>query len=330
MEIEGVKYSHDSSWKPLAIPDSFVVRDNKINSGNGEAKYYVGGRSDPKLKIFFGKEGHSFVGVLAREDLIQFLKDTKYEYFHPTQPYKNASSFERLWTSRLEIVSKFKSEYLEFQFEEQVAGEERCYIKGSKNSAYQLLRELPLPNRARVIIEKFCSHEGLEIFVFNLRCSFSSEAERLLAEKVHAKEIESNAELNTQEREQLVLAQAGLGRYRDQIISSCGAFCPFTGIKDERLLVTSHIKPWVMSNNLERLNPQNGFVFSPLYSRLFQQGLITFSDRGVVSSSSSLSKLLLGDLEIPNIPEFPLAVTGDENAQRRNFLQFHRRNIFVP
>ena len=33
-------------------------------------------------------------------------------------------------------------------------------------------------------------------------------------------------------------------------------YCPFTMINDERLLRASHIKPWVVSNDKEKLDPK--------------------------------------------------------------------------
>lgn len=38
----------------ITIADSFVLRSNKIGTGNGEAKLYVGNDSE-ELRSFFGK-----------------------------------------------------------------------------------------------------------------------------------------------------------------------------------------------------------------------------------------------------------------------------------
>jgi predicted restriction endonuclease len=54
--------------------------------------------------------------------------------------------------------------------------------------------------------------------------------------------------------------------------------CPFTKINDERLLIVSHIKPWAFSDNKERLDLKNVLVFSPLFDKLFDRGLISFKD----------------------------------------------------
>jgi hypothetical protein len=329
VQIAGVEYFKTSSWKALSIPDSFVVRDNKLSSGNGEAKYYVGGRNDPELRIFFGEELFSINAVLIKEDLVQFLDDCKTEYFKPTQPYQHLSDLPQMWTTRMKTVMSFQADHLLFQCDEQAAGEERCYIKGTKGSAYDLLRELALPNRASIIIEKYRSRDGLELFVFRIRFSTGTIEDRSLIEQSQIQEIESDTNLNETTRKQLILARVGHGKYREGLFASCGAICPFTGIKDERLLVASHAKPWSMSSNSERVDPQNGFVLSPLFDKLFDRGLMTFKDDGEVILSGSLTPIMIGDLEIPEFTDLPLPIFGQENLSRRRFLDFHRRNIFV-
>ena len=42
----------------ITIADSFVVRQNKIGGGNGEAKLYVGNEND-EMRGFFGNSGFS-------------------------------------------------------------------------------------------------------------------------------------------------------------------------------------------------------------------------------------------------------------------------------
>jgi len=330
VQIAGVEFTIISNWTPLTVPDSFVVRDNKIESGHGEAKYYVGGRSDPNLRIFFGDEGFSFKAILIRDEVIQFLEDAKYEYLKPTQAYLNARGLPRLWTERMQKITMFQTEHIIFECDEQVAGGVRCYIKGSKNSSFELLRELSLPNRTTILIEKYGSDDGEECFVFRLRCFSGPPEQRELLDNALVNEINQDVDLPVKAREQLALSRVGQGKYRELLFSSCGAQCPFTGIKDDRLLTAIHIKPWSQSNNEERLNPQNGLVLSPVYGRLFDRGLITFTEDGQVVASKSLTPLMMGDLEIPESPQFHLPLFGKENAGRRIFLEYHRRNIFNP
>ena len=71
-------------------------------------------------------------------------------------------------------------------------------------------------------------------------------------------------------------ARKGQGIYRDKMLQEC-PFCPITMINDERLLIASHIKPWAVSSDDEKLDPKNGFMLSPLYDKLFDRGLMTFT-----------------------------------------------------
>ena len=76
---------------------------------------------------------------------------------------------------------------------------------------------------------------------------------------------------------ELSYARIGQGKYREALLEEC-PYCPITLINDERLLIASHIKPWAVSTNKERLDPKNGYMLSPLYDRLFDRGLITFTN----------------------------------------------------
>ena len=56
--------------------------------------------------------------------------------------------------------------------------------------------------------------------------------------------------------------------------------CIITGLDHPKLLVASHIKPWAVSTNAERLSVDNGLLLSATYDRLFDCGLITFKKTG--------------------------------------------------
>jgi len=102
--------------------------------------------------------------------------------------------------------------------------------------------------------------------------------------------------------------------------------CPITQIDDKRLLVASHIKPWVHSNNKERINIKNGLLLSPLFDKLFDRGigLITFTLDKKILISNRLSKENMIRLKIENNQIFPdLQING-----REEFLEYHRKNIF--
>ena len=102
--------------------------------------------------------------------------------------------------------------------------------------------------------------------------------------------------------------------------------CPITQINEKRLLIASHIKPWVHSNNKERIDSKNGLFLSPLYDKLFDKGigLITFTLDRRILISNKLSKENIGRLSVQHnqiIPDLPI-------AGRERFLKYHRQYIF--
>lgn len=92
------------------------------------------------------------------------------------------------------------------------------------------------------------------------------------------------------------------------------------------MLIASHIKPWIHSNNDERLNPKNGFLMSPLFDKLFDKGvgLITFSLNKEILISNKLSKENIKKLNINHkqiIVNLPI-------LGREYFLEYHKKYVF--
>ncbi|GAB1401884.1 hypothetical protein MASR1M68_07950 [Elusimicrobiota bacterium] len=122
----------------------------------------------------------------------------------------------------------------------------------------------------------------------------------------------------------LTAIRIGQNQFRKKLILSLKK-CPFTGIDDTRILTASHIKPWVMSCNIERLDLNNGFLFSPTFDRLFDKGIITFTNNKEIIVSKSFSSKNLERLNIYNgkiITDLP--VVG-----REKYLEYHRTKIFL-
>ena len=88
----------------ITIADSFVVRQNKIGGGNGEAKLYVG-QENSETRGFFGEAGFEIDCFLLKEDLLKYLIETKVEYQNPFQPYQNKDILPELWEKRFEKIN---------------------------------------------------------------------------------------------------------------------------------------------------------------------------------------------------------------------------------
>ena len=117
----------------------------------------------------------------------------------------------------------------------------------------------------------------------------------------------------------------GQNYFRKSLIQELGK-CPITQINEKRLLIASHIKPWMHSNNKERIDSKNGLLLSPLYDKLFDKGigLITFTLDKRILISNKLSKDNIERLSVQHnqiIPDLP--VIG-----RERFLKYHQQYIF--
>ena len=117
----------------------------------------------------------------------------------------------------------------------------------------------------------------------------------------------------------------GQSYFRAKLLSEMKS-CPITGIDDKRLLIASHIKPWVHSNNEERVNTKNGILLSPLFDKLFDKGigLITFTLEKKILISNKLSQENIARL---NISHNQILENFDLNG-REEFLEYHRKFIF--
>lgn len=126
------------------------------------------------------------------------------------------------------------------------------------------------------------------------------------------------------ERSIQAFVRIGQERFRRKLLRTL-TFCPVTGIDDDRLLMASHIKPWAVCTNEERMDVKNGFILSPTIDKLFDKGLITFEDNRRILISPSLSRKTTERLGIEHGTKYRhLPVTS-----REGFLSFHRENIFV-
>lgn len=101
--------------------------------------------------------------------------------------------------------------------------------------------------------------------------------------------------------------------------------CPITGINEQKILLASHIKPWAISTNEERLDIYNGFILSPTVDKLFNKGLITFENNKKLIISPTLSKSNIDIIGIISGKKYFKLPT--EN--RIDYLEFHRENIFI-
>lgn len=118
--------------------------------------------------------------------------------------------------------------------------------------------------------------------------------------------------------------RVGQEKFRRDLLDEI-SFCPITGITDRRILTASHIKPWRVSNNNERLDKNNGFIFSPTIDKIFDIGLISFEN-----DKSLLVSKVLDKSNIVSIGIEPKRVYDRLPLENRiQYLEYHRNFIFL-
>ena len=134
-------------------------------------------------------------------------------------------------------------------------------------------------------------------------------------------EIFCDPEIPETEKQQLVKARIGQGQFREQLLSYWHKCC-LTGCDLQSVLRASHIKPWRVSSNEERLDLYNGLLLSPNMDALFDSGLISFHDTGEIIISSQLSGPALKSLGCS--PSMRVAL----KPEHAKYLAHHRANQF--
>lgn len=330
MIIEGEKFNFvDTFDTPITVADSWVMPKNKLGDGNGEAKLYVGSRD--KMEKFFGEIGFTATCFVLRQDLQAYMNAIKAEYFTPSQDYRGKEEMHSLWSERMEKVNDLPSGIVDFTIREQmqIAGP-RGYVN-SLDKVYKLIREISLPLVSYISAMRL-DYKGHPMFYLKLFADFEEiEKRKAFIENYGTaiKKIEDKTFLGVREEPVDAKPIAKYGRegqdeYRRKLLEEC-PFCPITMINEESLLIASHIKPWAVSDSKERIDPNNGFILSPLYDKLFDRGYITFSDDKRVTISNWLSRQVKDRIGITENQFFQFLPV---NESRANYLDYHRSTVF--
>lgn len=141
----------------------------------------------------------------------------------------------------------------------------------------------------------------------------------------YIEQIKIDPQLSKTEREALVQSRIGQGVFRKVLMDKYHSSCIITKIDHPKLLVASHIKPWAVSSNSERLSVDNGLLLSATYDRLFDSGLITFDKTGKIYLSPFIGKQNESRLHLVSDMRFNLFPT----EKMAIFLEYHNDNLFV-
>ena len=131
---------------------------------------------------------------------------------------------------------------------------------------------------------------------------------------------ETNSAKRT-EIETLIKARQGQGRFRQKLLKLY-PICPLTDLDIQSLLIASHIKPWSVCNNNERLDPFNGLMLAPHIDALFDSGLITFETDGTIKISPKID--LENQKRLGISPDMKLKI----EPESQKYFEYHRNHVF--
>lgn len=360
IKIEEKEYFIIDSIQDFRAEDSFIHRKNKLAQfgGNGESKKHVGtysGEKGERMSNFFNysdwglehydtkkkrktfdsaKENGAIISenrcFFSKTNFQKYLRDAKTEYFAQEQHYHN--NISDYYIARLEEVNSLETNQLFFSIYDASDNlsqkQNRGYVR-SDNSIWKLWRELILPSISYLSILKLVPVENKNeepLFYFRILLDYQFRS------FIHPKSIDKELELEKEETEIGVSKKQthrkGSEKYRREVINYMPQ-CPFTKITDERLLIASHIKPYSIciknNENEQAIDYLNGLALSPTYDKLFDQGYITFTDRGELICGTQLSSYTWEKLSINPNAKNKMRIFPEK---REIYLDYHRNNVF--
>lgn len=157
------------------------------------------------------------------------------------------------------------------------------------------------------------------------RCFKSDEVEDEPGEIEIVKSISESISLSETQKKTIINARVGQGLYRRELLKKYEEKCVVTGIDKRRLLIASHIKPWAICSNEERIDTENGLILCPNMDKLFDCGLITFDDNGRMIISSFVGMENAERLHISKGMKVDLRASNRLLA----YMEYHRDVLFV-
>jgi len=199
-----------------------------------------------------------------------------------------------------EIVPLLPDKYSPIQ--DNGEGNQKCYLASISDDLGNLLLFVAQDNNA-----------GVKELI--------NESEQSVLDDATESEIKNQAIPKT-EQEQLIKARRGQGIFRLNV-EEIEKRCRLTGVIDKRFLIASHIKPWRISSNIEKLDGNNGLLLSPHVDKLFDKGWISFTDRGQILCSDDIIERLMRIWSLDVKKD-----VGSFNERQKSYLNYHRSNIY--
>jgi putative restriction endonuclease len=132
------------------------------------------------------------------------------------------------------------------------------------------------------------------------------------------------------EKQRLVMTRINQSFFRDSILGIYDSKCCITGLAIPRLLVASHIVPWVVDKN-NRLNPENGLCLNSIHDKAFDNGYLTITTDYKVKLSKAILDFQNEEIVNRFFKDFEgLKITLPERYfPKKEFLEYHQSTVFI-
>lgn len=119
----------------------------------------------------------------------------------------------------------------------------------------------------------------------------------------------------------VIKTRIGQSNLRKEVLDK-NKTCKLCNIKSDYCIV-SHIKPWAISNDDERLDTNNVLLLCPNHDKLFDSGKISFDSKGDILISNEIKPKAYLEWNINNL----IAIKNIKSQEK--YLNYHRNNIFT-
>ncbi len=320
--ITGIPHIVIENWviDNILLADSFIFNKLQKTTGHWEWRLYVWPTSFIQDSFFLNFSSPWF---FLKEDLLDFMIEARTEYILQEQIYRR--NIAEIYDSLFEEINALPNNKLSFKIEPaQGKNDEKRYYIRSYGTIWELMRRISLPNLSYISIMQLLTPDNKIELYFRLFMNY--EYNSMNHPKLIANEEEELIESNVENGKKNLIKQARIwqGEYRRKLLEQM-PFCPITWVSDERFLIASHIKPWAKSDEFEKVDPFNGFMFTPNIDKLFDQWFISFSVESKMLVSPWVSPMNRRYLWIIENKEYPhLQIRG----KRIEYLEFHQSNLF--
>lgn len=127
-------------------------------------------------------------------------------------------------------------------------------------------------------------------------------------------------------------------RFAQDVIHNCGRACVFCGFAPHTLPVrsgllrASHIKPWAVSTQPERVDVHNGLIGCPMHDAAFDQGYLTIDDAYHIRKAMMLQESIKHDYQMEiffkDVLYMNLVMPHGAKMPAREYLEYHQHHCF--